>query len=118
MKNKLLLFTAICLSISSANVNAVGGYSKPLFFYGTAALGPNLVDNYTYTSYFNYVQGVDQAIKTLQEYKILAKTICTPDSVHSYDSALKAINYKSFPETDSGGIVFIYTALANMYPCK
>lgn len=65
-----------------------------------------------------YAWGVQNTIKTIQNYGIIERSICFPsDGSVDFSAAIRALDPAPFPDSNDGGVVYIYTALAAKYPC-
>lgn len=78
------------------------------------------IDNIGYAMQSSYLAGVTATIATIQNYGIIGKAICLPDSgftIGMMQDAINALDPAPFPDTNDGGIVYVYSALAAKYPC-
>ena len=68
----------------------------------------------------SYLTGVGLTIETIQNYGIIEKTICLPGgsiNIGEFARAIRALDPAPFPDSNDGGVVYIYSALAAKYPC-
>lgn len=65
---------------------------------------------------YGYVNGVINSIKTIQNLNLVSREICL-NGPYDAKAALNAMNISSFPATNEGGTMFIYSALLAKYHC-
>lgn len=67
-----------------------------------------------------YISGLNQTFKALQNYDMIDKYLCMPDSVTLVEmtSLVSKQSAKGFARTSDGGAYFVFTAFYNKYPCR
>ena len=76
-------------------------------------------DNIGYAMQSSYLAGVRLTIETVQNYGFVPRNVCLPKSltIGEMASAIRSTDPSVFPDTNDGGVVYVYTALFNAYPC-
>lgn len=76
-------------------------------------------DTATYATANGFNSGVISTMKTLQNYAIIGRLICTPTPLTNamVKDAINAIDPNEFADTDDGGVVYVFMAMLTKYPC-
>lgn len=106
---KLILSITLAITTSTANAWTPKEISEA---YNGSSVSELLI-------MVGYVVGVKNTIKTTQEYDITDQNICFPRSstVGDTKKVLNSVNYRNFENTDTGGVVYIYSAYLNEHGC-
>lgn len=120
MKNiiaSLLIFTGCCLM----SVSAIGADANTPTNIRANANIDLFSNSIGYTMQASYATGVLATIETIQNYNIIGKLLCIPASgvtTGNMKDAINALDPAQFPNSNDGGIVYIYEALVAKYPCR
>jgi hypothetical protein len=116
-KASIVIFTGLCL----ISIPVIGADANTPRNIRTNANVDILTNSTTYTIQASYTTGVRATIETIQNYGIIGKAICLPTSgltIGNMKDAINALDPAKFPDTNDGGVVYIYSALAAKFPCQ